>query len=93
MSVFAEHFTLTYLCCFFLLAEKCKSSPLGVADFRGNPLLTLAGRHRRTVFPLFLALSGWTPDTPEIHCPVRLTPDHPQNPRCWTHLTKQQSCL
>ncbi|MFW6549640.1 hypothetical protein ACOCHM_30810 [Klebsiella pneumoniae] len=30
-------------------------------------LLTLAGRHRRTVFSLFLALSGWTPATPEIH--------------------------
>ncbi|MCJ3986107.1 hypothetical protein, partial [Klebsiella pneumoniae] len=30
-------------------------------------------------FPLFLALSGWTPATPEIHpAPVRLTPDHPQ---------------
>ncbi len=52
MSVFAEHFTLTYLCCFSPCGEM-QVIPLGVADFRGNPLLTLAGRHRRTVFPSF----------------------------------------
>ncbi|WP_227657282.1 hypothetical protein, partial [Citrobacter koseri] len=64
---------------FFSLRRNTGHPREGVADLRGYPLLTLAGRHRRTVSPLFLAPSGWTPATPEIHpAPVRLTPDHPQ---------------
>ncbi len=58
-------------------------------------LLTLAGRHRRTVFSSFLALSGWTPATPEIHpVLVRLhaLTTH-KNPRCWTHLDEAAKLL
>ncbi len=56
MSVFAEHFTLTYLCCFFSLRRNASHPRWGVADFREKTLLTLAGRHRRTVFSLFLSV-------------------------------------
>ncbi|MBD3700283.1 hypothetical protein IE989_28760 [Klebsiella pneumoniae] len=58
-----------------------------MADLRGiSPCLRWLDATDARSLPLFLAPSGWTPATPEIHpapSGSRLTTH--KNPRCWTH--------